>query len=142
VAALRAEVAELRAALDAIHSSSDNSNAIASLMEEVQQLKAQPPREKEADIAQPWSQVVSKGKGKGKEKGKESVLNCKGTEHTDCPNVHNSGPSHAPHTTRKHVPIESSGKIWRTLRSTSTTVVMNAIQQTTPSSLGKNLTSL
>ena len=45
VAALRAEIAELRTALDAFRSSSDNSNAIASLMEEVQQLKAQPPRE-------------------------------------------------------------------------------------------------
>jgi len=65
VADLRAEVAELRTALDAICSSSDNCNAIASLIEEDQQLKAQPPRKKEADIAQPWSQVVRKGKGKG-----------------------------------------------------------------------------
>ena len=65
MAALRAEIAELRTALDAFRSSSDNSNAIASLVEEVQQLKAQPPYEKEADTAQPWSQVVRKGKGKG-----------------------------------------------------------------------------
>ena len=69
VAALRAEVAELRAALDAIHSSSDNSNAIASLMEEVQQLKAQPPREKEADTAWPWSQVVRRKGERAWEKG-------------------------------------------------------------------------
>jgi len=34
-------------------------------------LKAQPPRKKEADTAQPWSQVVRKGKGEGakEEKG-------------------------------------------------------------------------
>ena len=70
MATLRAEVAELWAVLDAIRSSSNNNNAIASLMEEVQQLKAQPSHEKEADIAQPWSQVVSKWQGKGKGKGR------------------------------------------------------------------------
>jgi len=63
VAALRAEIAELRTALDAFRSSSDNSNAIASLIEEVQQLKVQPPREKEADTARPWSQVAEERKG-------------------------------------------------------------------------------
>ena len=65
MAAHRAEIAELRSALDAIRISSDNSNASASLMEEIQQLKAQPPLEKEADTARPWSQVVRNGKGKG-----------------------------------------------------------------------------
>jgi len=34
---------------------------------EDQQLKAQPPLEKEADTAQPWSQVVRKGRGRAKE---------------------------------------------------------------------------
>ena len=69
VAALRAEVVELRAALEAIRSNADNSNAIASLMEEVEQLKAQPSRGKQAGTAQLWSHVVRKGKGKGRESG-------------------------------------------------------------------------
>ena len=55
VAALRAEAAKLQAALDAICSTSDNSNTIASLMEEVQKLKVQPSREKQAYTAQPLS---------------------------------------------------------------------------------------
>lgn len=50
VVALSAEVGKLQTALDTIRSSSDNSNAIASLME-VQLLKVQLPREKEADTA-------------------------------------------------------------------------------------------
>jgi len=29
--------------------------------------------------------------GMGKGKGKGNVLNCKTTEHTECPNIHNSG---------------------------------------------------
>ena len=137
MAALRAEVAELRGALDTVHSSCDNSNTIASLEEEVQQFKAQPPCEREANVAQPWRQVVRKGKGKCKGKGKGVYLITRQLNIHECPNVHNSGPSHALHTTKKHVSVENSRKI---LRSTSTTTVMNAIQQTTPSSLGKNLT--
>jgi len=53
----------LRAALDAVRDS-DNSSAIASLMEEVQHL-----RDKETKNAEPWSKVVRKGKRKGKGNG-------------------------------------------------------------------------
>ena len=136
VVTLREQVAELRAALDAVRDS-DNSGAIVSLMEEVQQL-----RDKETKNAEPWSKVVRKGKGKGKGKGTEKGRHVS-SESMECPKAHVSAPitSHAPHAlhaTRKRVPVENCRKVWGTLRSTSTTVVINAIKQTTPSSLGQS----
>ena len=119
---------ELRAALDAVRDS-DNSSAIASLMEEVQHF-----RDKETKNAEPWSKVVRKGKGKGKGNGTG-----KGSRALSEPKeAHVSAltTSHAPHATRKRVPVKNCRKVWGTLRSTSTTVVINAIKQTTPSSLG------
>jgi len=56
-------VVELQAALVTV-CDSDNSSAIASLMEEVQHL-----RDKETKNAEPWSKVVRKGKRKGKGNG-------------------------------------------------------------------------
>ena len=55
-----------------------------------------------------------------------------------CPKAHDSVPttSRTPHATRKRVPVENCRKVSGTLRSTSTTVVINTIKQTTPSSLG------
>jgi len=63
VVTLREQVVELQAALVTV-CDSDNSSAIASLMEEVQHL-----RDKETKNAEPWSKVVRKGKRKGKGNG-------------------------------------------------------------------------
>ena len=131
VVALREQVAELRAALDSVRDPG-NSSAIASLMEEVQLL-----RDKETKNAETWSKVVRKGKGKGKGNGSRKGSRAP-SEPMECPKAHDSVPttSHAPHPTRKRVPVENCRKVWGTLRSTSTTVVINALKQTTPSSLG------
>ena len=128
VVALREQVVELRAALDAVRDS-DNSSAIASLMEEVQHL-----RDKETKNVEPWSKVVRKGKGKGRGNGSgkgSGALSEPKEAHVSALTT-----SHAPHATRKRVPVKNCRKVWGTLRSTSTTVVINAIKQTTPSSLG------
>ena len=53
VVALRAEVAELRAVLEAFRSNGENINAIALLRKEVEQLKMQPSCDREAEPAQP-----------------------------------------------------------------------------------------
>ena len=140
MAALRAEIAELRTALDAFRSSSNNSNAIASLMEEVQQLKAQPPHEKEADTARPWSQVVRNGKGKGHgRKGRSmGIINnqkeaCQGSARSN----HNPNTASADcfiertHVHRNCVPVKGARKVWGTLRSRTTHAVENTLRTLT-----------
>ena len=80
--------------------------------------------------------------GKGRQKGKAlGIKQGKGTDSHDKETAPTHGPSHgANHVPRKRVPVENSRKIWGTLKSTSTSMVLNAIQKTPPSSIGRNLT--
>ena len=129
VAALRIEVAELRAALEAVRAV-DNSSSIASLREEIEQwkLKAQPPCDN--GPAELWSQMVRKGRGKGPGKGKGKGMDKepKSTSHAQPaqPSL-SSQPSKRP--SRPSKPVPNKRKIWGTPRVCTASSVKKAITQ-------------
>ena len=139
VAALKAEVVELRSALDSLPSNAGNSDTIAALTSEVQQLKvaaADAPTLSLQDnptVSVPWNEVVRRGKrnpktGQPPAMLKESKVATKRNAQTHVTGDRTvveakDAPGMPQSPKRPWVQISGARKVWGTLKNTSTAKV-------------------